>query len=392
MNLIAPKTRELVPHFMYQVMSGKCRTHDMAILDESSKMGIEICKESAMNQLDLGHRVTELRKVIKSQETMKSKNILWLYVTILFIVSYIWQLAIFFTGGIDSVLFPFVMWFPGIIAIAFRLITKEGFRNVGWGLRKWWYVLPALFVPVLLVLTCIMFLSVFGWAIWSDEFFVFKNGMVDIPKVSLLLGNHTQSIAFFLLNFGLSLGVQAMPGSIFTLGEEFGWQGYLLQKLLRKYGLNWGLVVLGIIWGYWHLPVILMGYNFPNHPVLGALFFMPVSTIFMGIFQAWLYLRSKSIWMPVLAHASCNLTAIFLFNGMIMNQDELARQFIWITGWGVLAMICLISLNRKKPVLWQEIKAKVENTVSIVRQSPHSKRLTFSQSRLTNEETASTTL
>jgi len=286
---------------------------------------------------------------------MKSKTNLWLYVSTVFIVSYLWQLAIYFTGGIDSVLFPFVMWFPGIAAIIFRLINKEGFRNVGWGVRKWWYVILAIFLPAIVVLVCILFLSVLDWGNWLNEFFVFRNGMVNIPKAPLLLGNHTQSIAFFALNFVLSLSFQAMLGSIFTLGEEFGWQAYLLQKLLKKYGLNWGLIVLGIIWGYWHLPIILMGYNYPNHPILGALFFMPLSTISIGIFQAWLFLRSKSIWMPMLAHASANLTATFLFNGMLMNQDDLARQLIWIAGWGILAMICLISLNRRRPSLWQEI-------------------------------------
>ena len=131
--------------------------------------------------------------------------------------------------------------------------------------------------------------------------------------------------------------------------------GRLLQKLLKKFGLNRGLVILGGIWGFWHLPIILMGYNFPNHPILGALFLMPLNTIFIGIFQAWLYLKSKSIWTPMLAHAAANLTAPILFSGMVMNQDELIRQLIWIAVWGILSMICLLSLNKNRPALWQEM-------------------------------------
>ena len=286
---------------------------------------------------------------------MKNKNTLWFYILIVFIISYTWQLLIYFTGGIDSILFPFVMWFPGIVAIFFRLITKEGFRNVGWGPGKWWYILPAILLPAMVTLTCILLLSALKWAVWSDVFFVFHDSLVEIPKVPMILGNHTQRIAFFALNFGLSLGLQAAIGSLFTLGEEFGWQGYLLQKLLKKFGLNRGLVILGGIWGFWHLPIILMGYNFPNHPILGALFLMPLSTIFIGIFQAWLYLKSKSIWTPMLAHAAANLTAPILFSGMVMNQDELIRQLIWIAVWGILSMICLLSLNKNRPALWQEM-------------------------------------
>jgi membrane protease YdiL (CAAX protease family) len=284
---------------------------------------------------------------------MKKKETHWRYVAVVFVVSYLWQGMIFLTGGTDSTLFPFVMWIPGIIAVIFRLVFREGFHNVGWGLRRWRFLLPALFVPPLLVLACILCLSALGWATWSDTFFIFRDGMVDITRVPLLLGNQTQSIPLFVVNFGLSLSLQAAIGSIFTIGEEFGWQGYLLQKLIRSYGLNRGLLLLGIIWGYWHLPIILMGYNFPNHPYLGALVLMPMNTICLAIFFAWLYLRSQSIWIPTLTHASANLTATFLINGLVMSQVELARQLVWIATWGLLAIPCLFSLNRERPVVWQ---------------------------------------
>ena len=51
---------------------------------------------------------------------MNSKKDLWLYLAILFILSYLWQCLIYFTGGIDSALFTFIMFFPGCIAAIFR--------------------------------------------------------------------------------------------------------------------------------------------------------------------------------------------------------------------------------------------------------------------------------
>lgn len=150
-------------------------------------------------------------------------------------------------------------------------------------------------------------------------------------------------------------------GSVFSLGEEFGWRGYLQEKLLRKYGLNWGFIILGAIWGYWHLPIILMGYNFPSQPVLGALLLMPLGTIFLGMFLGWIYLRSRSIWMPVLAHTSINLFSGLLY-GMTMYQEELYRQLIWIAAWGIVAVLCLINLNKNKPILWQESDVTADNT------------------------------
>ena len=126
--------------------------------------------------------------------------------------------------------------------------------------------------------------------------------------------------------------------------------------MIRKYGLNGGLVLLGVIWGYWHLPIGLMGWNFPEHPLLGALILTPLSMIFLGICLGWLYLRSKSIWMPALAHAAFNLSATLLFNELIMQKDALYLQLVFITSLGIVAGLCLLSLNRKKPQFWQKSK------------------------------------
>jgi membrane protease YdiL (CAAX protease family) len=297
-----------------------------------------------------------------TESEMKDKDTLWLYLAIVFVLSYLWQLVIYFTGGVDSMLFPFMMLFPAIVAIAFRLMKREGFRNVGWGLRRWWYVIPALTVPIIVILLVGSFLTASNFAVSSGKPFLFKDGMVEIQKIPLVLGNRTQSIAFFALNFVLSLFVQSLFGSIVTIGEEFGWRGYAQEKLIRKFGLNRGLILLGLIWGYWHLPIGLMGWNFPNHPVLGALLLTPLGTIFIGIYLGWLYLRSRSIWMPTLTHAASNLAFSILAMGMIMSQEGLVLQLSWIAGWGIVAALCLISLNRTKPILWQEAHTSADSS------------------------------
>ncbi|MEJ2598270.1 MAG: type II CAAX endopeptidase family protein [Anaerolineales bacterium] len=274
-----------------------------------------------------------------------------------FLSSFLWQLVIYYTGGIDSYLLPALMLFPGIVAVAFRIITKEGIRKVGWGLRRWWTIIPALILPLLFILVVGWLLTVLNWATVSDRHFLFKDGMVEIQLYPLVLGSQTQSIAFFALNLVLSLFVQSLLGSVVTIGEEFGWRGYAQEKLIRKFGLNRGLILLGAIWGYWHLPISLMGWNFPNHPVLGALILTPISTIFLGIYMGWLYLRSKSVWMPTLAHAAWNLCATLLLNEMIMQRDNLYLQLTLIAAWGMVGVFCLISLNTRKPVLWQNVVA-----------------------------------
>lgn len=293
---------------------------------------------------------------------MKYKKAIWSYLVVVFALSYLWQLVIYLTGGVESYLFPLMMLFPGILAVVFRLTTKEGFRNVGWGLRRWWYVIPVLIVPLVVTIGVAFLLTTFDWATLSDKHFIFKEGMIDIRGYPMVLGNHTQNIAFFALNLLLSLLIQSMMGGLFTLGEEFGWRGYLQEKLLRALGLNRGLILLGTIWGYWHLPIILMGYNFPTQPVLGALLLMPISTIFTGIFLGWLYLRSRSIWIPALAHATMNLSGTLLLTEVVMHQDELFLRLMFIAAWGIVAALCLISLNRTKPIFWQITEATTDNS------------------------------
>ncbi|MFC2151554.1 lysostaphin resistance A-like protein [Bacteroidota bacterium] len=278
---------------------------------------------------------------------MNKNNKIWWYLGVVFVISYIWQYTIYCTGGIESPLFPIMMIFPAVIAVIFRLVKKEGFKTVGWKLKKWWYIFPAIFIPIAIVLGTVYILEIFNWGTWSEQIFVFKDGMLESSKIDLLLGREIQSIAFFVLNFIVSHIVFLIGGSIFTFGEEFGWRGYAQEKLINKFGLNKGLILLGIIWGYWHLPIILMGYNFPEYPILGGLLLMPVMTIFLGIFFGWIYIRSGSIWIPVLVHTVINTMAQLFYGGMTINQPVNLGILLFIA-WGIVAGLCLYSLNKNK--------------------------------------------
>ena len=286
---------------------------------------------------------------------MKNKHTIWFYIVAVFVLSYLWQLVLYLTGGIESNLFPALMLFPGIVAVVFLIFGKESYLRIGWGLRRWWYILPALLLPVLFILVAGWLFITFNWAALSGKHFLFEKGVVAIQRIPFIFGSRPQSIAFFSLNFVITLLVQSLLGSLVTIGEELGWRGYAQEKLIRRFGLNGGLILLGAIWGYWHLPIGLMGWNFPNHPVLGALILTPLSTIFLGIYMGWLYLRSRSIWMPTLAHAAWNLCLTLLLNELVMYRDDIYPQLTILAIWAVLAGICLVSLNYKKPVLWQAV-------------------------------------
>ncbi len=282
----------------------------------------------------------------------KKNNFIW-FCVVVFAVSILWDILILQTGRVESPFFSFLMWIPGLTAVVFLIVRKEGFRKIGWGVGKWWVLAPAVLVPLSVSLAVAVLLVVLDLGAFVGRVFTFKEGMVEIAAIRLMLGNQAQSIPFFFLNFILSHVFFLIAGSVLTLGEELGWRGYLQEKILRRFGLNGGFLLLGLIWGYWHAPVILMGFNFPDHPVLGALVLMPIGTVFLGIFMGWVYLRSRSIWITALAHASGNLFSGIVFQLVDMKKSDLYQQILWIGFWGLVAIPCLISLHKRKPVFWQ---------------------------------------
>jgi membrane protease YdiL (CAAX protease family) len=92
-----------------------------------------------------------------------------------------------------------------------------------------------------------------------------------------------------------------------TIGEELGWRGYLWGRLAPR-GPRRAAVVIGVIWGVWHAPLIAMGYNYPESPVLGPLLMVGMTTAF-GVVLAWLRARSGSVWPAALGHGAINAEA-----------------------------------------------------------------------------------
>lgn len=134
--------------------------------------------------------------------------------------------------------------------------------------------------------------------------------------------------------------INALP----ALGEEWGWRGWLLPRLLR-FGTWPALLLSGLIWGVWHAPLTLLGYNYP---LLGG-WAMPMfvgSCVLLGIVLGWLRLYSGSVWPPVLAHASLNATAGLVF--LIGDADDPPVTALagatGLVGWALLAVLGAVLL------------------------------------------------
>lgn len=102
-------------------------------------------------------------------------------------------------------------------------------------------------------------------------------------------------------------------------GEEYGWRYYLQPRLQQKFGPRLGVLVLGVAWGLWHLPLNLFYYS--PETSLQSLVSQIIVCVTLGVFFAWAYLKTDNIWVPVLLHY-CNNNLILAYSGssVISNQ------------------------------------------------------------------------
>jgi len=277
-------------------------------------------------------------------ESKSTTNNTRLYTLLVIIISYAFQIIIYFNGRGESPLIAVMMFIPGIIAAILLRRTGEGFKKIGWGPGNWIYLIAAVYVPLISTGILILIFQRLGWA--TLTIFTLEDGIIT-STLPLILGNQPQNLPFFALNLALSFLQISLIGAFFALGEEFGWRGYLQGRMIAEHGLIKGLVLMGLIWGYWHLPIILMGFTFPNVPVLGGFVLFPISTVFMTVYFYWIYQRSRSIWAPVLGHGAFNIAGGLIFSGMELHKNILVFQLIWIAMFGVLAIPCYMSLKNQ---------------------------------------------
>ncbi|MFX4271998.1 CPBP family intramembrane glutamic endopeptidase [Propionibacteriaceae bacterium Y1685] len=110
----------------------------------------------------------------------------------------------------------------------------------------------------------------------------------------------------------------ATINAVFAMGEEMGWRGWLVPALLPL-GRVPAMLITGVVWGLWHAPVMLIGYNYPGSPRPLAMALMVVFCIGFGTVLAWLRMRSDSVVPAAVAHGVFNaivsLTVVFAVNG-----------------------------------------------------------------------------
>jgi uncharacterized protein len=96
---------------------------------------------------------------------------------------------------------------------------------------------------------------------------------------------------------------------LISIGEEFGWRGYLLPKLKERYSALLASLILGMTWGVWHFPASLIGTGVPQ--MMPFVVFM-VWVLMATLVMTWVYNNTGSVLAAILMHSMANATFNYL--------------------------------------------------------------------------------
>jgi membrane protease YdiL (CAAX protease family) len=262
-----------------------------------------------------------------------------------------------------GLLLPVVMYTPAAAVLIVMLVMRpvprgQRLRFLGmWPLRPAsrviWMSVISLFGTVGVVVLALLIAAAFGW-LQAD--FVHLSGFAATLQKSLPAGVTLPSPWIVVGAQLASLPIAAATiNALAAFGEELGWRGFLVPAL-RRYGTWTALLGSGAVWGLWHAPIILLGYNFGRTDFLGVLL-MVVGCMAVGVLFGWTRLRSGSMWPAVFAHGALNAAAglPMVFRAAGAPFDPAFSIVLGVSGWIACAIVIVILLLtgqfRKQPAL-----------------------------------------
>lgn len=253
---------------------------------------------------------------MKYDKTLETKRIL-IFLTLAFVITYVLEFSIVKDlvtldnakqNGIAQIVTGSMMFIPALCVIITRIVSKEGFTH-NW-IRpnfkmNFKYYLFAWFGPaVLTFLGAVIYFVVFKEQFDSNMGYalnIFETQGIDLQSAQLRSTIISQFITGILLGPILNF--------VTCFGEEWGWRGYLMPKMMEKFGFLPMVLITGVIWGLWHLPLTIMGHNYgtdyAGYPYLG-IFAMCIFCIVMGCIFSFLSIKTGSCIPAVIAHGSLN--------------------------------------------------------------------------------------
>ncbi|MEE2043507.1 CPBP family intramembrane metalloprotease [Nocardiopsis tropica] len=278
------------------------------------------------------------------------------FTALAFALAWLLALPLWFGDGLAGPWFPLVatatMATPAIAALVVVFFVERP-KHKAWNLGVWplrpvrrvlGHGVLGIFVSIALVLVALPVGALLG--VYPADFANFSAFQRVLDEQAGAAGSAELPIPIGAL---IAVQLAALPLAAFVnllpaLGEELGWRGWLLPKLMPL-GTLPALLVSGVIWGLWHAPLILLGYNYPDAPGWLGLAAMVGMCVLIGAVFGWLRLRSGSVWPAALAHAAFNGAggSYLLFAKAGEHVDTTQATVLGWSGWIVpLALVVVL--------------------------------------------------
>jgi membrane protease YdiL (CAAX protease family) len=133
---------------------------------------------------------------------------------------------------------------------------------------------------------------------------------------------------------GMVVGVGA------AAGEDIGWRGFLVPELAKVLPFTGVALVSGLIWAAWHYPITAVVYADVGLPVWFWLLTFTFVAVAISFVQAWLRLKTGSVWPPIFLHASHNLWMQSIFPSLTEENGSTK----WVGGDLGLAFVVVAAV------------------------------------------------
>lgn len=185
-----------------------------------------------------------------------------------------------------------------------------------------------------LVLTVLFFTLISVTGIWTGVYLL-GYAMPEMNYIHAILQNP--------LNLFGVLFISAISG---PLNEEFGWRGYALDRLFVRYGFTRATLLLGFIWGIWHLPWYFTPgqaqYDLLQESLFDAIMFIP-SIMLLNFAVSYVYIKTKrSILAGALVHMIANLLGSQLLSPY-STETSMTIRYTKMLFCSALALYCIVS-------------------------------------------------
>lgn len=289
-----------------------------------------------------------------NHQALHTRRVPWtaviVFVAVSFALAWLVALPLWLGDGlaepISVLLLPVMMFTPAVAALVVTFVMRvpargQRARFLGlWPMRPAkrviWLMVAGWLVPPLLVGLGILLSAALGFVQLDLTFAAFA---AELEK-AVPAGTPLPPVQVIVFAQFAMIPVGGLFNSLFAFGEELGWRGWLLPAL-RPLGTWPALILSGVIWGAWHSPVILLGYNFGRTDLTGVLL-MIGGCVAWGILLGWLRLRSASVWPAVIAHGSLNAAAGLVLIVAVTQPDMALAGPLGVATWIVLALLTVV--------------------------------------------------